>query len=145
LRHGVRQVGDKLDICVHDCGRAECDADGTIRELWRRIWFMLRGNRFNKEMEEEIRFHLDSKTEQNVDGEMSEGEAGYAGRRLFGSNAWRSGRFVNSQVGLRVPRGAPMWRRRLWERRPCLWNKSLVVQLPPATLNSKKETSLLCS
>lgn len=34
-------------------------------ELWRRIWFLVRQNRFNQEMEEEIRFHLDRKTEQN--------------------------------------------------------------------------------
>jgi hypothetical protein len=58
-----------------------------LGELWRRIWFLLREDRFNKEMEEEIRFHLDSKTEQNVDHGMSDDEAGYAARRRFGNAA----------------------------------------------------------
>jgi len=58
-----------------------------LGELGRRIWFLLRGNRFNAEMEEEIRFHLDRKAEQNLDGGMSADEARYASRRRFGNAA----------------------------------------------------------
>jgi hypothetical protein len=47
-------------------------------EFWRRIWFLFRENGFNQEMEEEIRFHLDRKAEQNVGRGMSDDEAGYA-------------------------------------------------------------------
>jgi putative ABC transport system permease protein len=58
-----------------------------LGEFWRRFLFLLRGGRFNREMEEELRFHLERKTEQNRDDGMSAEEAAYAARRRFGNAA----------------------------------------------------------
>jgi putative ABC transport system permease protein len=59
----------------------------TPGELFRRLLFLLRGNRFNREMEEEMRFHLEkraaSKREQGADPE----EARLAAQRRFGNAA----------------------------------------------------------
>jgi putative ABC transport system permease protein len=58
-----------------------------LGELWRRLLFLFRGSRFNREMEEEIRFHLESKTQQNREHGMDADEATYAARRRFGNAA----------------------------------------------------------
>ncbi len=58
-----------------------------LGELWRRFLFFFHRDRFNREMEEEIRFHLESRTEQNRDNGMDTDEAGYAARRRFGNAA----------------------------------------------------------
>ena len=54
-------------------------------ELWRRVLFLLRRGRFDREMSEEMRFHLEMKAEEYVEGGMTEEEALYAARRGFGN------------------------------------------------------------
>src|ERR1043166_10131118 len=54
-------------------------------ELWRRVLFLLRRGRFDREMSEEMRFHLEMKAEEYVEGGMTEEEAQYAARRGFGN------------------------------------------------------------
>ena len=56
-------------------------------ELWRRLLFLLQGSRFNREMEEELRFHLKSKTELNRESGMGADEARYAAIRRIGNTA----------------------------------------------------------
>jgi putative ABC transport system permease protein len=58
-----------------------------LGELWRRLLFLFQGSRFNREMEEEIRFHLESKTERIRESGISADEARYAARRRFGNAA----------------------------------------------------------
>jgi predicted permease len=58
-----------------------------LGELVRRLQFFFRGSRFNREMEEEIRFHLESRKEENRSRGMSADEAQYAARRRFGNAA----------------------------------------------------------
>ena len=54
-------------------------------ELWRRLLFLLGRSRFNREMEEEMRFHLESRAERNRAEGMNGDEAGFAARRQFGN------------------------------------------------------------
>ncbi|MDQ3917434.1 MAG: ABC transporter permease, partial [Acidobacteriota bacterium] len=56
-----------------------------LAELWRRVLFLLRRERFDREMSEEMRFHLEMKAEENVEGGMTPEEALYAARRQFGN------------------------------------------------------------
>ncbi|HYY96504.1 MAG TPA: ABC transporter permease, partial [Pyrinomonadaceae bacterium] len=58
-----------------------------LAELWRRVLFLLRRGRFDREMSEEMRFHLEMKAEENVEGGMTPEEALYAARRQFGNQA----------------------------------------------------------
>ena len=66
-------------------------------ELWRRLIFLLESRRFHREMEEELRFHLERKAEKNGADGMDAEEAHYAARRRLGNlmrlesesrNAW---------------------------------------------------------
>src|SRR5215470_7386262 len=54
-------------------------------QLWRRLLFYLRRDRFDHEMEEEMRFHLELKAEENLAAGVSLEEARYAARRQFGN------------------------------------------------------------
>jgi len=54
-------------------------------ELWRRLLFLLGRGRFNREMEVEMRFHLESRAERNRAEGMDGDEANYAARRRFGN------------------------------------------------------------
>jgi putative ABC transport system permease protein len=54
-------------------------------ELWRRLLFLLGRGRFNREMEEEMRFHVESRAERNRAEGMDGDEAGFAARRRFGN------------------------------------------------------------
>src|ERR1051326_2187456 len=56
-----------------------------LAELWRRAAFLLRRGRFDREMSEEMRFHLEMKIEENIEGGMTPEEARYAARRQFGN------------------------------------------------------------
>ena len=47
--------------------------------------FLLRRGQFDRELEEEMRFHLEMKIEENVAGGMTPEEARYAARRQFGN------------------------------------------------------------
>src|ERR1700749_3218785 len=54
-------------------------------ELWRRATFLLRRGRFERGMSEEMRFHLEMKIEENIEGGITLEEALYAARRQFGN------------------------------------------------------------
>jgi putative ABC transport system permease protein len=57
-----------------------------IAELWRRILFLRRRGQFDLELEEEMRFHLEMKIEENIGGGMSPEEARYAAQRQLGNH-----------------------------------------------------------
>jgi putative ABC transport system permease protein len=57
-------------------------------QLWRRLLSLLRRGRYEREMEEEMRFHLDLQIEQNLSSGMVAEEARYAARRQFGNQTW---------------------------------------------------------
>lgn len=54
-------------------------------ELWRRLLFLFESRRFHREMEEELRFHLEKKAEKNRDDGMDAEEAAYAAQRRLGN------------------------------------------------------------
>ncbi len=54
-------------------------------QLWRRLLFYLRRGRFDRELEEEMKFHLVMKVEENLAAGMSPEEARYASQRQFGN------------------------------------------------------------
>ncbi len=56
-----------------------------LMELWRRLLFFLRREKFDRELEEEMRFHLEMKTLENLEACMSPEEAHYAALRKFGN------------------------------------------------------------
>ena len=56
-----------------------------IAQLWRRLLYYLRRDRFDRELEEEMRFHLEMKVRENVEAGMSEQEARYAAQRQLGN------------------------------------------------------------
>ncbi len=56
-------------------------------DLFRRLLFLLRANRFNGEMEEEIRFHLEKRAAANCDLGANPGEARNTAMRRFGNAA----------------------------------------------------------
>ena len=47
--------------------------------------FLLRRERFDREMSEEMRFHLEMKVEENIESGLTPEEALYAARRQFGN------------------------------------------------------------
>jgi len=53
--------------------------------LWRRLPFLLRRRQFDRDLEDEMRFHLEMKAQQNRSEGMSAEEARYAARRRFGN------------------------------------------------------------
>jgi putative ABC transport system permease protein len=57
-----------------------------IVELWRRILFLRRRGQFDRELEEEMRFHLEMKIEENIGRGLTPEEARYAALREFGNN-----------------------------------------------------------
>jgi putative ABC transport system permease protein len=57
-------------------------------QLWRRLLSLLRRRRYEREMEEEMRFHLERQIEQNLEAGMATEEAHYAARRQFGNQTW---------------------------------------------------------
>src|SRR5262245_60806315 len=56
-----------------------------LSQLWRRLLFYARRNRFDRELEEEMRFHLEMKAEENLTAGTSPEEARYAAERQFGN------------------------------------------------------------
>jgi putative ABC transport system permease protein len=54
----------------------------------RRLLTLLRWRRYEREMEEEMRFHLALQIEQNLSSGMATEEAHYAARRQFGNQTW---------------------------------------------------------
>jgi len=59
-----------------------------VSQLWRRLLSLLRRGRHEREMEEEMRFHLEMQIEQNLASGMAAVEARYAARRQFGNQTW---------------------------------------------------------
>jgi putative ABC transport system permease protein len=56
-----------------------------LSQLWRRLLFYLRRDRCSRELEEEIRFHLEMKADENLTAGLSPEEARYAAQRQFGN------------------------------------------------------------
>jgi len=54
-----------------------------LSQLWRRLLFYARRDQFDRELEEEMRFHLEMKAEENLAGGASPEEARYAAQRRF--------------------------------------------------------------
>jgi hypothetical protein len=59
-----------------------------LSRLWRRLLSLLRRGRYEREMEEEMRFHLEMQIELNLAAGMATEEAHYAARRQFGNQTW---------------------------------------------------------
>src|SRR5215475_12571872 len=59
-----------------------------VSPLWRRLLSMPRRRRHEREMEEEMRFHLEMQIDQNLASGMAAEEAHYAARRQFGNQTW---------------------------------------------------------
>jgi putative ABC transport system permease protein len=57
----------------------------SVQEIWRRLLFYLRRDRFDRELEEEMRFHVEMKAEENAEAGMEPLEARYAAGRQFGN------------------------------------------------------------
>src|SRR5262244_3905244 len=62
-----------------------------IWQIWRRLLSLLRRRRHEREMDEEMRFHLEMQIEQNLASGMATEEARYAARRQFGNQTWLKG------------------------------------------------------
>jgi putative ABC transport system permease protein len=60
----------------------------AIRQLRRLLLSLIRRGRLEREMEEEMRFHLEMQIEQNLSSGMAAEEAHYAARRRFGNQTW---------------------------------------------------------
>jgi macrolide transport system ATP-binding/permease protein len=56
-----------------------------LSQLWRRLLFYARRNQFDRELEEEMQFHLEMKAKENIAEGKSVEEARYAARRQFGN------------------------------------------------------------
>jgi putative ABC transport system permease protein len=59
-----------------------------LLQIWLRLFSLLRRGRYEREMEEEMRFHLEMQIEQNLSSGMAAEEARYAARRQFGNQTW---------------------------------------------------------
>src|SRR5262245_47809826 len=60
----------------------------TVGQIWRRLLSLTQRRRLEREMEDEMRFHLEMQTEQNLDAGMAAEEARNAARRQFGNQTW---------------------------------------------------------
>src|SRR5512145_638758 len=60
----------------------------TVGQVWRRLLSLARRGRLEREMEDEMRFHLEMQIEQNLGAGMSPVEARQAARRQFGNQTW---------------------------------------------------------
>jgi hypothetical protein len=56
-----------------------------MSELWRRLRVLFRRDRFARDLEEEMQFHLEMQAEENKESGMPINEAHYAARRQFGN------------------------------------------------------------
>src|SRR5262249_56888233 len=56
-----------------------------LLQLCGRLLFYLRRDRFDRELEEEMRFHLEMRAEENLAAGISPEEARYAAQRQFGN------------------------------------------------------------
>jgi len=58
-----------------------------MNELWRRLLVLLRRERFDRELEEEMQFHLEMQAEENRENGLDAREARYTAKRQFGNSA----------------------------------------------------------
>src|SRR5262249_41490595 len=58
---------------------------GKLSQVWRRLLFYLSRGRFDRELEEEMRFHLEMKVDENLAAGTAPDEARYAAHRQFGN------------------------------------------------------------
>jgi len=56
----------------------------SIRSVLRRLWFLLRRDQMARELEEEMRLHVELRAKSLEDGGMTAGDAQHAARRRFG-------------------------------------------------------------
>ncbi|MBO0858173.1 MAG: hypothetical protein J2P21_06890 [Chloracidobacterium sp.] len=56
-----------------------------LSQLWRRLLFYARRDQFDRELEEEMRFHLEMKAQENSEAGMEPMEARYAAQRQLGN------------------------------------------------------------
>jgi predicted permease len=56
-----------------------------LSQLWRRLLFYARRDQFDRELEEEMRFHLEMKAQENAEAGIGPLEARYAAQRQFGN------------------------------------------------------------
>jgi predicted permease len=56
-----------------------------LSQLWRRLLFYMPRDRFDRELEEEMRFHPEMKAEENLAAGISPEEARYSAQRQFGN------------------------------------------------------------
>jgi len=56
-----------------------------LSQHWRRLLFYARRDRFDRELEEEMRFHFEINAEENLAAGISPEEARNAARRQFGN------------------------------------------------------------
>jgi predicted permease len=56
-----------------------------IAQLWRRLLYYFQRDRFDRELAEEMHFHLELKIQENIEAGMSPQEARYAAQRQFGN------------------------------------------------------------
>ena len=104
---------------------AEPRPGGTVRvfrmnELWRRLRILFRRDCFDRELDEEMQFHLEMQAEEKQESGLTAAEARYAARRQFGNTlllretsadiwVWRSldALFQDVKYGLRILRKDP--------------------------------------
>src|SRR5215475_1480760 len=67
------------------CSAVRVNLMNKLSQLWRRLLFYLRRDRFDRELEEEVRFHLEMKAKENIAEGISPEEARYAAQRQFGN------------------------------------------------------------
>src|SRR5262247_3387973 len=72
-------------FCVWCSRRESKPMMDKLSQLWRKLLFYLRRDRFDRELEEEMRFHLEMKMEENFAAGTSLEESRYAARRQFGN------------------------------------------------------------
>src|SRR6185295_18185791 len=57
-------------------------------QLWRRLRYYWRRSEFDRDLQEEMRFHLQMRIEENLAAGMTAEEASNAARRQFGNQTW---------------------------------------------------------
>src|SRR5262247_4491955 len=92
-----------------------------LSQLWRRLLFYAWRDQFDRELEEEMRFHLEMKAQENAEAGMEPEEARYAARRQFGNQTllWEVSRDMWSYRILEtlaqdLRYAFRMFRKRLW-------------------------------